>query len=283
MKIIFSALCLEYGSAGHPESPQRVRLAAEFLKQKGFEFIAPSPCKEEEILLAHSKALLEKVKSGQFFDADTPNIPNIFEYASLSAGAAIKAQEICLTEKINAFSLMRPPGHHASRDNLGGFCYFNNIAIATSKALKKIKKAAILDLDCHHGNGTQDIFLGEERLLYVSLHQSPLYPGTGLKSEKNCLNYPLPPNTEEDIYLDTLKEALAKIKDFQPEILGISLGFDTCKNDPLTNFNLEISSYRRIGERIAELNTPGFAVLEGGYSDRIGECLYEFILGWERS
>jgi acetoin utilization deacetylase AcuC-like enzyme len=103
----------------------------------------------------------------------------------LAAGAALGAQEIALSGE-NVFSLMRPPGHHAGRDSLGGFCYFNNIAIAIAKALIKIKKAVILDLDCHHGNGTQDIFLGDNRVLYISLHQSPLYPGTGLKSAKNC-------------------------------------------------------------------------------------------------
>lgn len=281
MKIIFSPRCLEYQSPGHPENPKRVKQAYEFLQQKGFEFIEPFPCSEEDILLVHSRALLEKVKSNQFFEPDTPNIPGIFEYACLSAGSAIQAQEICLSKKAKVFSLMRPPGHHANRDNLGGFCYFNNIAIAMMKALTKVRLAVILDLDCHHGNGTQDIFKAKEQLLYVSLHQSPLYPGTGLVSEANCLNYPLKPGSDESVYLSTLRQALQKIKDFQPQIIGISLGFDTFKFDPLTDLDLEVSSYRKIGAEISELGILSFAVLEGGYSSKIGQCLYEFLLGWE--
>lgn len=280
MKILFSPRCLEYESPGHPENPQRVKAAYEFLKQKGMSFLEPRPCQEEDIFLVHSQVLLDEVKNNHFFDADTPNLKGIFEYARLAAGSAILAQEAAL-EGENAFSLMRPPGHHAGKDFLGGFCYFNNIAIATTKALGEVKRAAILDLDCHHGNGTQDIFLGNERVLYVSLHQSPLYPGTGLKSEKNCFNYPLPAGTDGKRYLATLTQALKNIKDFGPELLGISLGFDTYRDDPLTNFGLEIATYRSIGALIKELSVAGFGVLEGGYSQSLGECLVEFLNGWE--
>ena len=280
MKIIFSPQCLKYENPGHPESPLRVKLAYQFLKQKGLTFIEPAPCKEEDVLAVHSQGLLDAVQSGQFSDADTPNLKGIFEHASLAAGSAIQAQERALKGE-NAFSLMRPPGHHAGKDTLGGFFYFNNIAIAMKKALKKVKKGAFLDLDCHHGNGTQDIFLGNERVLYVSLHQSPLYPGTGLESEENCLNYPLPAGTDGKRYLATLAQALKNIKAFDPELLGISLGFDTYREDPLTNFGLEIAAYRDIGALIKELSIAGFGVLEGGYSQRLGECILEFLSGWE--
>ena len=175
---------------------------------------------------------------------------------------------------------MRPPGHHAGHNTLGGFCYFNNIAIAISGALKKVKKVAILDLDCHHGNGTQDIFSGNNRVLFVSLHQSPLYPGTGLYPQGNCLNYPLEPGTGEKRYITVLKDGLEKIKRFEPEIIGISLGFDTYREDPLTNLSLETTTYRKIGVMIAELSIKNFAVFEGGYHPGIAECLYQFILGW---
>ena len=271
---------MEYESPAHPEGPVRVKTAYEFLRQKGLTFIEPKPCKEEDILLVHSQGLLAAVKNGKFSDPDTPNLKGIFEYACLAAGSAIQAQGAALKGE-NAFSLMRPPGHHAGRNTLGGFCYFNNIAIAIEKALTKVKKAAILDLDCHHGNGTQDIFFNDQRLLYVSLHQSPLYPGTGLTSERNCLNYPLPAGTDEKTYLLALAQAIEKIREYKPEIIGISLGLDTYKNDPLTNLGLEISTYRKIGEMISSAEIPGFAVLEGGYSLELGECLYEFIGGWE--
>lgn len=281
IKIIFSPRCLEYESPGHPESPKRLLRAWEYLKGKGIDLIEPSPCGEEDILLAHSQGLIDSVKSGSFRDADTPNIRGIFEYARLSAGAAIKAQQVCLEQGIKAFSLMRPPGHHAGKDTVAGFCYFNNMAIAVKRALLKVDRAAILDLDCHHGNGTQDIFKGEPRLLFVSLHQSPLYPHTGLKSEGNCLNYPLERAASEPEYLPVLKAGLQKIADFRPSLLGISLGFDTYKNDPLTDLRLEILTYRKIGLMVRQaLSAPGFGVLEGGYSSKIGHCLYEFIQGW---
>lgn len=204
----------------------------------------------------------------------------MFEYALLSCGAAIKAQELVLNKEF-AFSLMRPPGHHAARDSAGGFCYFNNIAVAVSKALDTVKKVAIIDIDCHHGNGTQDIFLGEERVLYISLHQSPLYPGTGLKSIKNCLNFPLPSGTDEEEYLNIFKEAIEEAKNFSPQLIAVSAGFDTYKNDPLTNFNLEKETYTKISNLISSLKKPAFSVLEGGYSSELAECVEQYLIGWE--
>ncbi len=287
MKIIFSPRCLEYKNPGHPESPERVKICyAVLLTEKDaikLEFIKPEACKEEDILLAHTGQLLDRVKQGNFFDPDTPAISGIFGYASLSAGAAIKAAQIALDEKEFTFSLMRPPGHHAGRNSLGGFCYFNNIAIAIKKAMDRVKKTAILDLDCHHGNGTEDIFLGISNVLYISLHQSPLYPGTGLASRKNCLNFPLSSGTEERAYLSVLREALKEIKDFKPGLLGISIGFDTYKDDPLANIRLETGSYFKISQMLRELDIPAFGVLEGGYSHGIGECLYYFLSGMQNS
>lgn len=274
--MIFSKKCLEFESPGHPESSQRVKSTYEYLKEKGFSFIEPNPCQEDDLLSVHTKDLIERVKNLDFFDPDTPALSGIFEYACLSAGAAILAMELSLKGE-PAFSLMRPPGHHAGNNFLGGFCYFNNIAIAVQKALLKGKKIAILDIDCHHGNGTQDIFLGKKDVLYVSLHQVPLYPGTGLKSEKNCLNYPLKPRTSGKEYLDTFKKALAKILEFSPELLAISCGFDTYKEDPLTQMGLEIESYGKIKELIIATGLPYFCVLEGGYSPELKYCIYEFI------
>ncbi len=281
MKIIFSPKCLEYKSPNHPESPERVKICHDFLvNRKGYiklEFVTPEACTEEDILLVHTKQLLGRVKQSDFFDPDTPSINGIFGYAALSAGAAIGAAQSALSEKEFVFSLMRPPGHHAGKNSLGGFCYFNNIAIVIKKILKRIKKAVILDLDAHHGNGTENIFLGVDNVLYVSLHQSPLYPGTGLTSRNNCLNFPLAGGIDETEYLETLKQALKEIWDFKPDILGISMGFDTYRDDPLTNLNLEKNSYFKIAELIYELDVPSFGVLEGGYSPGIDECLYNFL------
>lgn len=281
MKIIFSKRCLDYKFLRHPESRQRLKSIYELLKEKAWEFIEPQPAKEEDILRVHSSDLVERVKGGEFLDGDTPNSKKMFEYALLSCGAAIKAQELALNNEI-AFSLMRPPGHHATKNSAGGFCYFNNIAVAISKALDSVKKVAIIDIDCHHGNGTQDIFLGEERVLYISLHQSPLYPGTGLKSIKNCLNFPLPQGTSEEGYLNIFKKAIAEAKDFLPELIAVSAGFDTYQNDPLTNFNLEKKTFSKISSLISSLKKPTFSVLEGGYNVlELAECVEQYLSGWD--
>lgn len=282
MKIIFSKTCLEYGQEGHPENPERVAKAYKFLKDKGYKFIEAKPCSEKDLLLVHSQKLIDSVKHGTFIDFDTPVLPNIYEYAKLSAGAAIQAAELA-SQGEEAFSLTRPPGHHASCNNVGGFCYFNNIAVAVAKLLKekKTEKIAILDIDVHHGNGVQDIFSGNKQVLYISLHQYPLYPGTGLENKINCINFPLPAETEEKEYIKNLKQGLSYIKNFKPDMLAISAGFDTYKEEILASFKLEIKDYRKIAQEIKKLNLPCFAVLEGGYTDKLGHCVYEFLQGME--
>jgi len=281
MKIVFSEKCVEYYSPINPESPERVFVPFDYLKRKNFRFIEPEPCAEKDLRLCHTSRLIEAVKAGNFSDPETPPLPRIFGYAKLAVGAAVKAALLSL-EGEKTFSLMRPPGHHAEKDRLGGFCYFNNIAVAMMKILKKIGKAAIVDIDCHHGNGTENIVFGNRNILYISLHQSPLYPGTGTKSRGNCLNYPLPAGTGEKAYLAVLEEALSGVKKFKPDILGVSAGFDTYKGDPLAGLVLEKESYRKIGEMLKNLNKPVFSVLEGGYSHDLAECIYQFLSGLEK-
>jgi len=287
LKVIFSEKCLEYGGSWHPESPDRVRLVYEFLLRKGFEFIEPEPCSDGDILLVHEESYVNTVKSGSLTDPDTPNIPGIYDYAKLSAGGAIKAMNLAV-EGENSFSLMRPPGHHAGRWGaaLGaptlGFCYFNNIAVASSKALTLglARKIAILDIDCHHGNGTQEIFLGDPRVLFVSLHKyGYFYPGTGGSSEKNCLNYPLGWDTNEEKYLATLRSAISKIKSFDPDLIAVSAGFDTYKYDPIGGLGLSIRAFKSIGKMIRLVGKPTFIVLEGGYSREMPNCVYNLLLG----
>lgn len=277
MKIIYSPKCLEYGEPGHPESPARVSETFNFIKSK-YDFIEPSLCNEEDILRAHSPELMESVKNEDFFDADTPRLPGIFDHARLAAGAAMLSAKTAIKGE-SAFSLMRPPGHHAEKNRLGGFCYFNNMAIAIRYAQNKlgVKKILIFDIDCHHGNGTQDIFLGDQSVLFASLHQSPFYPGTGLNTEDNCHNYPLLAGTGEEEYLNTLNNAIGKIKDFKPDLIGVSAGFDAYKGDPLTNMQLEKESYNKIGKIINQLQAPIFIVLEGGYSQDMPVCVNNFL------
>lgn len=269
MKIVFSNKCLDYSFPGHPESPERVETIKQVLENNGYKFVEPKPATKEDILLVHTEEHYNKVKNENYFDPDTPAID--INYPLLAVGGAITAS------KSNSFSLLRPPGHHAGKNFLGGFCYFNNLAIAVEKSKKK---TAILDLDVHHGNGTQDIFLGRDDILYLSLHQQNLFPGTGHIKEKNCINYPLPPGTEEQLYLKTLEKALKEKNNFNPELLAISMGFDTYYKETIADFKLGKETYRKIGKLIREnLSGEFFLVLEGGYTKDTGILCLEFLKG----
>ena len=273
MNIFFSSKCLEYRSPGHPESPDRVKLAWEFLRDK-YSHQETEAAAEEDILLVHTPGHLKRVREGNFFDPDTPNLPRIYEYALLSAGGAIQA-----AKETQSVSLNRPPGHHAGVDFLGGFCYFNNLAIAVTKVLPEYKRIAILDIDGHHGNGTEDIFKERTDVLYVSLHQSPAYPGTGLSSSRNIKNFPLPPGTSFQEYLKKYIQAIESIAEFQPALIAISAGFDTYEKDPLLSLNLEPETYKEMGKTVKDLNLPYFVVLEGGYTADLGLLLHAFLQG----
>ena len=281
MIIVHSPRCLDYAAAGHPESPERILATVAELEEPDHHWIVPDPCADEDLRRVHTRAMIDAVKTGQFFDADTPFFPNIYELARLAAGGAILASEQALAGHA-AFSLMRPPGHHAERERVMGFCYFNNVAIAVARLLsdRGVERVAILDFDCHHGNGTEDIFCGDDRVLFVSLHQSPCYPNTGLVSRMNCVNYPLAPGTGPAEFLAAFDDALAKISEFKPDMLAISAGFDAYKLDPITQMGLEIDTFRAIGERIAALRLPSFGVLEGGYSRDFARCVQAFVTAW---
>lgn len=266
MLVVYSPQCLGYEIPGHPESPGRVRRIHDVLKEKGFRFVSGAPAKEQDVLLVHTREHFEKVRGMNYPGIETPPID--IEYPLLAAGVTIKAAENL------GFALTRPPGHHAGRDSLGGFCYFNNVAIAVKKLNRK---TAILDIDVHHGQGTEEIFLGDEDVSYVSLHQSPLYPMTGLKSDRNCHNFPLLPGTDEKAYLKTLEKALTTVESFRPELLAVSLGLDTFAEDPLAGQNVTKEGYGKIGKMIKELGIPTFMALEGGYSDEIGELCWHFL------
>ena len=278
-KIIFSEKCLGYGS-WHIEGPERVRKAHEILKEKGYEFLAPEPASEEDLLKAHDTDYVWNLKKGLVEDPDTPAYDNIYEFARLAAGGAI------LAAKVNGFSIMRPPGHHAGRNGaaLGaytrGFCYLNNIAIAV-KHLDK--PTLILDIDGHHGNGTQEIFEGDSKVMYVSLHRHPHYPGTGNTSESNVLNFPLWADCGDEAYLETLDNALSQGDVGRFEVVAVSAGFDTHIGD-LASLGLTETGYREIGRRIAGLKKPTFFVLEGGYQgENVGEDIHRLLEAFEAS
>jgi acetoin utilization deacetylase AcuC-like enzyme len=276
-KIIFSEKCLGYGQ-WHIEGPERVRKAAEVLKGLGYEFLEPEPASEDDLLRVHDTDYVWNVKKSLVADPDTPAYDNIYEFARFSAGGAI------LAAKVGGFSIMRPPGHHAGRNGaaLGaytrGFCYFNNIAVAV-KYLDR--RTLILDIDGHHGNGTQEIFLGDKKVTYVSLHRHPNYPGTGVVSEANCLNFPLPPDCGDEVHIKTLDKALSSVDVERFEVVAVSAGFDAHTGD-LASLGLTEKGYRKIGKRIAGLGKPTFFVLEGGYQgENIGKDIDELLKAFE--
>jgi acetoin utilization deacetylase AcuC-like enzyme len=269
MKVVYSPECLGYDVPGHPESPERVRRIYESLKAGGYKFIHAGPASKEDVLLVHTQEHYNKIRKGNYGSTDVPVID--IKYPLLSAGVTLKASEEL------SFALTRPPGHHAGKSQEDGFCYFNNVAIAVKK---RNQKTAILDLDIHHGNGTQSIFMGSGSVIYVSLHQVPLYPMTGMRSELNCSNFPLFPGTTEDGYMKNLEKALDVVSKFRPEILAVSMGFDTYEKDPLGGQKVTEKGFGKIGKMIAALSLPTFVTLEGGYSEDIGTLCKSFMDGF---
>ncbi|MCW4009742.1 MAG: histone deacetylase [Candidatus Bathyarchaeota archaeon] len=277
--IIYSEKCLSYGN-WHIEGPQRIKKAQEVLEAKGYKFLEPPPASEEDLFGVHDADYIFNLKKGLAEDPDTPAYDNIFEYASISAGAA------CLAAQVHGFSITRPPGHHAGRNGaaLGaftrGFCYLNNIAVAVKASGKP---TVILDVDGHHGNGTEEIFLGDPKVQYVSLHRYPHFPGTGLDSKGNCINFPLQADCGEQIYMETLEKALKKVDWGKVDVVAVSAGFDTHMAD-LASLGLTEGSYFKIGKRIGELKKPTFFVLEGGYrGETNGLDIDQMIRGFEEN
>lgn len=287
VRATYNQLC-EMKGFGFPYDILRVSGPKEALEKAGFKIIEAPPAKEEDILLVHDRKYVEKIRDNALTKADKikariesiPVSERLYEMALASAGCAVKAFEEA--GEVMCFALTQPPGHHAGRSNFAGFCVFNNAAIVAEKAKQEHGKVAILDIDVHHGNGTQDIFLGDKKVIFASIHSYPWYPGTGLRSKKNCHNYPLPyvpPLTAgyNSRYLGKLDSALEKIKNFQPDFVVVSAGFDTYIRDPLGRMTLQEGSYTEIGRRIASLRKPTVSVLEGGYvPQKMGELVVNY-------
>lgn len=282
--VITDERCTNYRKNGHPERPYRISATLRKLQNQSelkINWVTPTPATEEQLLLAHSAELINTVKNPVFdFDADTPAYPDIYEYATLSAGAAIVAAELAINGELS-FSLMRPPGHHATSNRAMGFCYFNNIAIATNYLLNKgYQRAAVFDFDVHHGNGTEEILLNKPNVAFYSVHQYPHYPGTGAHHiGNNCFNYPVSPYSTRKQYLERLAEAISEVKKFNPSVLAVSAGFDAYKNDPLASGALEVEDYCWLGAEVRKLGVKTFCVLEGGYSRDLPDLIYAFLRG----
>ena len=283
MKVITDERCTEYSSRGHPEHPARVAKTVERLKAQTeltIDWEKPAPVTDEILLRAHTQEHLTRLLIPHDFDGDTAYHKDIGDHARRSVGGAMAALEFARTGKL-AFSLLRPPGHHATRNQAMGFCYLNSAAIAALHAQAiGTKRIAVFDFDVHHGNGTEAIFVDRPGLAFYSIHQFPCYPGTGSKNVgNNCFNYTVAPHSPREHYQNTLKQALKDLKKFSPDLIVVSAGFDAYARDPLAQGSLEVEDYHWLGKELREFGVPMFSLLEGGYSSDLPELIFAYLKG----
>ena len=271
---------------GHPEKIDRVTtIINNFKKLSNKNLIWKKPAKFDQSLLqiTHNSDYINFVEKSfpkkglSFLDGDTIVSPGSKNATSDAVGSIITAIDGVQNKEFrNAFCAVRPPGHHAEKNKAMGFCIYNNVAVGANYLINKYKlnKVAIIDFDVHHGNGTQDIFHDNEKVLYISTHQFPFYPGSGTEKEKgkynNIFNIPLPAGTTSEEYLNAYEFVLKKIEEFKPEFILLSAGFDAHKDDPLAQFQLESNDFYEITKRTLELSKlhcsgKVVSILEGGY------------------
>jgi acetoin utilization deacetylase AcuC-like enzyme len=284
MTVITDERCTEYSSPGHPERPTRISGTLQKLraqKELNLKWAAPLEVSDEALARAHSKQHITHVKTAtEAFDGDTPAHANIYEHARRSVGSALHAMQLARKGE-QAFSLIRPPGHHATQNHAMGFCYFNSIAIATLEAQANgAKKVAVFDFDVHHGNGTEAILMNKPNTAFYSIHQHPCYPGTGTENVgNNCFNFPVSPQTPRDAYRKVITKALEQLQAFKPDLVAVSAGFDCYARDPLAQETLEMEDFRWLGESLRKTGIPFFSVLEGGYSGDLPELIFAYLQG----
>ena len=269
---------------GHPEQPKRVSAVINKLRKRDNLLWIKSEKFDQKILKkVHGSDYIESVKNSfpssglKFLDGDTIISPGSKKATYDAVGSIIKAVDGVETKKFkNAFCAVRPPGHHSEKNKAMGFCIFNNAAIGAQYLIEKYNynRIAIIDFDVHHGNGTQDIFYNNKKVLYISTHQYPFYPGTGSENERgkfnNIFNIPLPAGTSSENYFEAYNHVLKKIDQFRPEFLIFSAGFDAHQDDPLAQFKLKSGDFYEITRRTLltankYINKKVVSILEGGY------------------
>ena len=285
---------------GHPEQTARVKLINKELKKLGnqIHWLNSSSFDHSILEEVHDKKYLKKIslnfpKDGtQFLDGDTVVSSGSKQAALDAVGSIILGIDKIINKEFkNIFCSVRPPGHHAESNKAMGFCIYNNVAVGAGYLIKKYgyKKVAIIDYDVHHGNGTQEIFYNNPNVLYVSTHQYPFYPGTGHQDEKglfnNILNIPLDANTNNEVFFNSFDKVISKLKDFKPEFILLSSGFDAHTNDPLAQINLSSKDFYEITKRILMVaneicDGKVVSILEGGYNlNALKESAYFHVKG----
>jgi acetoin utilization deacetylase AcuC-like enzyme len=277
---------------GHPERLERAHVfdvvALDFARGGG-TVVAPAPATREQLARVHSGEHIDRIAATagkpSMLDADTFTSPESYEIALLAAGAAAQAAEHARSTGEVALALVRPPGHHAERDTAMGFCLFNSVAVAAAQALASgLERVAIVDIDVHHGNGTQWIFYEDPRVLYISSHQFPFYPGTGAADEVGhaagrgfTVNVPLEAGATDADYDLAYRSVVAPVLgEFAPQLTLISAGFDAHEADPLASMRMTAAGYARIVARLAAAagTAPVALVTEGGYDlPALRDCL----------
>ena len=274
---------------GHPEKIDRVTVVIDnFKKLNNKNLIWKKPAKFDQSLLinTHSSEYINQVSQSfpenglAFLDGDTVVSPGSKGATIDAVGSIIAAIDGVQNKEFkNAFCAVRPPGHHAEKEKAMGFCIYNNVAVGANYLIEKYKynRVAIIDFDVHHGNGTQDIFYNNKKVLYISTHQYPYYPGSGSEKEKgkfnNIFNIPLEAGTTAEEYLNAYEHVLKKLKEFRPEFLLFSAGFDAHIDDPLAQLRLNSEDFYLLTKRTLEFsksfcNGNVVSILEGGYDLR---------------
>ena len=271
---------------GHPEKIDRVTAVIDNFKKldnKNLIWKKPNKFENSFLIKTHTSNYIDQVnksfpkKGYNFLDGDTIVSPGSKDASKDAVGSIITAIDgVQKKEFKNAFCAVRPPGHHAEKEKAMGFCIYNNVAVGANYLIEKYKynKIAIIDFDVHHGNGTQDIFYDNEKVLFISTHQYPYYPGSGSEKEKgdfnNVLNIPLEAGTSAEKYLNAYENVLNKVREFKPEFLLFSAGFDAHIDDPLAQLQLSSEDFYKITKRTLEIsklfcNGNVVSILEGGY------------------